>query len=196
MGVAIASRISSFRAFRTCLRDSFIDYRGEFVSIDVLLSWSTSRFAAIPVNNPPRTIGTSNYTVSKLVVHAMNMVTGFTTVPLRLASIFGFAFALFGLDLLIYVLVRYLISGGAVPGFSFLASAIAVFSGVQLFALGIIGEYLARMHFRLMDRPVYAVRSKKEGVPPTAFGRADEGPPSEFSRRTTGIYEDEHTDPV
>jgi undecaprenyl-phosphate 4-deoxy-4-formamido-L-arabinose transferase len=45
-----------------------------------------------------------------------------------------------------------------VPGFAFLASVIAIFSGAQLFALGIIGEYLARMHFRMMDRPPYAVR--------------------------------------
>ena len=45
------------------------------------------------------------------------------------------------------------------PGFPFLASVIAIFSGAQLFALGIIGEYLARMHFRFMERPTYAVRS-------------------------------------
>jgi undecaprenyl-phosphate 4-deoxy-4-formamido-L-arabinose transferase len=46
-----------------------------------------------------------------------------------------------------------------VPGFPFLASIIAIFSGAQLFALGVIGEYLARMHFRTMNRPVYFVRS-------------------------------------
>ena len=48
--------------------------------------------------------------------------------------------------------------GGSVAGFPFLASVIAIFSGAQLFALGIIGEYLARMHFRMMDRPTYTVR--------------------------------------
>jgi len=58
---------------------------------------------------------------------------------------------------LCYVVGRYLIQGGSVPGFPFLASVIAIFSGAQLFALGIIGEYLARMHFRMMDRPSYAV---------------------------------------
>jgi undecaprenyl-phosphate 4-deoxy-4-formamido-L-arabinose transferase len=57
------------------------------------------------------------------------------------------------------VFIRYILQGGAVPGFTFLASTIAVFSGVQLFALGIMGEYLARMHFRLMDKPTYVIDS-------------------------------------
>ena len=54
---------------------------------------------------------------------------------------------------------KYLIQGTSVPGFPFLASLIAIFSGAQLFALGIIGEYLARMHFRMMQRPAYRVQA-------------------------------------
>jgi undecaprenyl-phosphate 4-deoxy-4-formamido-L-arabinose transferase len=158
MGVDVASRVSSFRAFRSQVRTVFSDYRGAFVSIDVLLSWGTTRFASIPVQNPPRTIGTSNYTFKKLTVHAINMVTGFSVMPLQVASLLGFFFALFGFFLLIYVLARYIITGDTVAGFPFLASALSIFSGVQLFSLGVIGEYLARMHFRLLDRPVYAVR--------------------------------------
>jgi undecaprenyl-phosphate 4-deoxy-4-formamido-L-arabinose transferase len=72
----------------------------------------------------------------------------------------GFLFAMFGFLILGYVLVRFLLDGSSVPGFPFLASIIAIFSGVQLFALGIIGEYLARMHFRTMDRPPYLVRER------------------------------------
>jgi hypothetical protein len=77
---------------------------------------------------------------------------------LQLASLVGFAFTLFGLSVLAFVVIRYLLYGASVPGFAFLASDIAVFSGAQLFALGIIGEYLARMHFRMMDRPAYTIR--------------------------------------
>jgi undecaprenyl-phosphate 4-deoxy-4-formamido-L-arabinose transferase len=87
------------------------------------------------------------------------MITGFSVVPLQLASVTGFVFTCFGLVVLAYVLGRYLLQGGSVPGFAFLASIIAIFSGAQLFALGIIGEYLARMHQRTMERPIYAVRS-------------------------------------
>jgi undecaprenyl-phosphate 4-deoxy-4-formamido-L-arabinose transferase len=59
----------------------------------------------------------------------------------------------------LFVVGRYLLEGGVVPGFAFLACTIAIFSGAQLFAIGIFGEYLARMHFRVMDRPAYAVRA-------------------------------------
>jgi undecaprenyl-phosphate 4-deoxy-4-formamido-L-arabinose transferase len=92
----------------------------------------------------------------------MNMMTGFSTFPLQVASIVGFVFTIFGRGILGFVLTRYLTSGSTVAGFPFLASVIAIFSGAQLFALGIIGEYIARMHFRTMDRPPYAVRSSAE----------------------------------
>jgi len=162
MGVATARRISSFRAFRSDLRAAFQDYRGAFVSIDVLLTWGTSRFASIPVRNPPRKFGTSNYTIRKLIAHAINIMTGYSTLPLRVASMAGFAFALFGFLVLAFVVAHYLISGANVPGFAFLTSVISIFAGTQLFALGIIGEYLGRMHFRLLDRPSYTVRPKKD----------------------------------
>jgi undecaprenyl-phosphate 4-deoxy-4-formamido-L-arabinose transferase len=155
MGVDTARQVSAFRAFRTAVRQGFADYHSPSVSIDVLLTWGAARFTAVPVTHQPRLAGHSNYTFRKLVRHAMNMVTGFSILPLQLASMMGFAFALFGLLVLIYGVGRYLIQGGSVPGFPFLASTIAIFSGVQLFALGIIGEYLARMHFRLQDRPPY-----------------------------------------
>ena len=110
----------------------------------------------------PAERGASNYTFSKLIVLGINMLTGFTVLPLQLASLMGFAFALFGLLVLLYVIVRFVIAGGSVPGFPFLASIIAIFSGVQLFALGIIGEYLARMHFRIMEKPTYVIREDTE----------------------------------
>jgi glycosyltransferase involved in cell wall biosynthesis len=166
MGAETARKVSAFRAFRTDLRESFSNYSGAFVSIDVLLTWGARDFAAVEVRNDVRTVGVSNYTLRKLVAHALNMVTGFSTLPLQLASIIGFLFTLFGIGILILVVTRYLIQGGSVPGFPFLASMIAIFSGAQLFALGIIGEYLARMHFRMMDRPVYVVRSTTSSTTP------------------------------
>jgi undecaprenyl-phosphate 4-deoxy-4-formamido-L-arabinose transferase len=163
MGAQTARHVSAFRAFHTRLRDSFAAYQNSFVSIDVLLTWGSTRFAAVQVEHRPRLTGASNYTFRKLARHALNMVTGFSILPLQIASLMGFLFAFFGALVLVYVVGRYLIQGGSVPGFPFLASTIAIFSGVQLFALGIIGEYLARMHFRLMDRPPYVIR---EATPP------------------------------
>lgn len=165
MGVENARKVSAYRALHTDLRQAFGSYRSPFVTLDVLLAWGTTRFSTVPIDHAPRHSGTSNYTFRKLIQHAMNMMTGFTILPLQLASMLGFTFALFGFLVLIYVVGRYLVQGGSVPGFPFLASIIAVFSGVQLFSLGIIGEYLARMHFRLMERPPYVIRS--QSTPPS-----------------------------
>jgi glycosyltransferase involved in cell wall biosynthesis len=161
-GAEVARNVSAFRAFRTQLRDAFADYQAPFVSIDVLLTWATSRFAAVTVPFRPRHSGSSNYTFVKLVRHAFDMMTGFSTAPLQLASLVGFGCTLFGVCVLIYVVGRYFLEG-SIPGFPFLASIIAIFSGAQLFAIGVIGEYLARMHFRTMNRPTYAIRSTAEG---------------------------------
>jgi len=162
MGAKIARKASAFRVFRTQLRDAFATYDAPYVSIDVLLTWATTRFAAIKVRQEARTIGVSNYTFKKLVVHALNMLTGFSSWPLRLASLTGFFFTLVGTVALFYVVGRFLITGGSVPGFPFLASMIAIFSGAQLFALGIMGEYLGRMHARSMQQPTYTVREIAE----------------------------------
>jgi undecaprenyl-phosphate 4-deoxy-4-formamido-L-arabinose transferase len=160
MGASTGRNVSAFRALRTHLRDAFVNYQSPFVSVDVLLTWGTTRFTSIPVAHDPRRVGVSNYTFRKLVTHAINMMTGFSTLPLQIASWIGFAFTVFGMVVLLYVLVVYLTHGRGVPGFAFLASIIAIFSGAQLFALGIIGEYLARMHLRMMERPVYVVREE------------------------------------
>lgn len=164
MGAETATNVSAFRAFRTRLRGGFSQYNSPYVSIDVLLTWATSNFTAIEVEHAPREAGVSNYTVGKLVNHAFNLVTGFSTLPLQLASMAGFVFTLFGIGILFWVVGRYLFFGTNVPGFTFLASVIAIFSGVQLFALGIFGEYLARIHFRTMDRPPYVISEKCDDI--------------------------------
>jgi glycosyltransferase involved in cell wall biosynthesis len=157
MGARTARHLSPFRAIRQQVVSAFNHYNGPYVNIDVLLTWGTTRFSYVPITHMPRAAGASNYTARSLVRHAFNMITGFTTLPLKLASLVGFLFTLFGIAVLAFVLLRYVREGASVPGFAFLASVIAIFSGAQLFALGIMGEYLARMHLRLMDRPPYVI---------------------------------------
>jgi glycosyltransferase involved in cell wall biosynthesis len=158
MGIENARKVSAFRAFATRLRDAFPHYQSPNVILDVLLSWGTSNFGTVATRHEPRASGKSNYSLSRLILHAINMLTGFSVLPLQLASLMGFVFAFFGLMVLVYVIGRFVVQGGSVPGFPFLASIIAIFSGVQLFALGIIGEYIARIHFRIMERPAYLIR--------------------------------------
>lgn len=158
IGSETARIAGAFRVFRTSLRDSFAATDDPYVSIDVLLSWVTTRVASVDVEMQQRPHGTSTYTTRKLVRHALNMMTGYGTAPLRMVTYLGFGFAVFGLAIFLYVVTRFFIDGDSVPGFPFLASLVAILSGVQLFALGMIGEYLGRIHFRSMHRPPYAVR--------------------------------------
>jgi undecaprenyl-phosphate 4-deoxy-4-formamido-L-arabinose transferase len=173
MGAETARHVSAFRAFRTSLRQAFASYRSPFVSIDVLLTWGTTRFAAVPVRHDARAAGVSNYTLRKLMVHALNMVTGFSTWPLQAASFLGLASAALGVLVLVFVVGRYFLDPRTrqVPGFAFLACVIAIFAGAQLFALGVIGEYLARLHFRTMDRPTYTVRQQTGAGQEAVAGR-------------------------
>jgi len=162
MGAENAQNVSAFRAFRTKLREAFASYRNPFVSIDVLLSWATQSFGAVKVEHRRRHSGKSNYTWAKLINHTFNLVTGFSTAPLRFVSIIGFAFTLFGLGVLVWVLGVYLLYGSPVQGFVFLATIITTFAGVQLFTLGIFGEYLARIFGRTMDKPAYVLSERTQ----------------------------------
>jgi glycosyltransferase involved in cell wall biosynthesis len=156
MGMRTVRDIGAFRAFRTRLRQAFAHYEGPDVLVDVLLSWGTSRFASVSVDEAPREAGISNYNLWKLVKVSFLVLTSYTTIPLRLASIIGFLFTIFGFFVLVYVLAIYF-TDWSIPGFPFLASTISIFSGVQLFALGIIGEYLARVFERTGGRRSYTI---------------------------------------
>ncbi|HSO27699.1 MAG TPA: glycosyltransferase family 2 protein [Anaerolineales bacterium] len=156
MGISSIREVAAFRAFRSDLRRAFADYRSPNVQIDVLLSWGTTRFATVQVREDARKAGESGYTFSKLVKYALTILTGFSTAPLRFTNMIGFLFTLIGVGVFIYVLGVYFLLG-SIPGFPFLASIISIFSGTQLFALGIIGEYLARVFYRSMDRPPYII---------------------------------------
>jgi len=156
MGLRTVRDIGAFKAFRADLRKAFEDFRSPDVLLDVLLSWGTSRFASVPVDEAPRTVGKSNYNLFKLIKVSLLVLTSYTTIPLRFASIVGFLFTLFGMGVLVYVLTIYF-TAGSIPGFPFLASTVIIFSGVQLFALGIIGEYLARVFERTGGKHTYVI---------------------------------------
>jgi undecaprenyl-phosphate 4-deoxy-4-formamido-L-arabinose transferase len=157
LGFESAIAISSFRAFRAQLKEGFAGDLGPHVSLDALLTWSTSRFSTVEVSHHPRRVGKSNYSLGKLIRFMLDTATSYSTRPLRLATTIGFITTLFGLLMLVWVLGNALFVGDSVPGFPFLAASIAVFSGVQLVVLGILGEYLGKIHFRAMNKPTFSV---------------------------------------
>ena len=158
VGPDIARDVSSFRALRSQVRVAFEDYRGPFIIIDAPLAWATSRFGAVTVRHDRREGSKSNYNFRKLLSQSFNALIGFSVQPLKFASLIGFILTLFGIGVLGYAVVMYLLQGHTLPDMPFLASIIAIFSGAQLLVLGITGEYLSRMYFRTMGRPGSIVR--------------------------------------
>lgn len=156
IGLTEIRDMSSFKTFRASLRPAFSALNIPDVQIDVLLSMATTRFTTVQIDEADRQSGKSTYNLKKLIKVSLLILTNYTTIPLRFASILGFLFTIFGFFVLVYV-VGVFFTVGSIPGFSFLASAITIFSGVQLFALGIIGEYLARMFERTSGRQPYLV---------------------------------------
>lgn len=157
LGVRAARSISAFRAFRTRLRDGFTELSGPHVSIDVALSWATTKVGSVGVRMNARTDGRSNYTPRLLIRHTMNMLLGYSTAPLRAASYLGLLSGVVGLLLGCTVLWRFATGDTTVAGFTTIASMVAIFSSAQLISIGVLGEYVGRVHGGGMGRPVYVV---------------------------------------
>jgi len=160
LGVRVATSLSSYKAFRSSLREPLLRHHGPVVFLDALLCWGTTRIGSVEVEHHHRKEGASGYNWKKLIRHYANMATSFSQFPLKLASLIGIVTMLMGLALFIFVLVVYWTKGVPVPGFTFVAASITLFSGIQLLILGIIGEYLARMHQSLIGMPAYVVRKR------------------------------------
>ena len=154
------TQISSFRAFRTSLRRAFEQVNHPSVFLDLMLSWGARRIGEVRLPHDERHVGESSYTLRRLIRHAMNMLTSYSVLPLHLASWLGFVITGFGLLVLAATLVNFLVYGRVVPGFTFLSSILAIFSGTQLFSIGILGLYLARMYEGMMAKPPYVVREE------------------------------------
>ena len=164
LGIADARNISAFRVFRTYLRDGFTGLftglDGPHASIDVALSWATTKTGATTIHMDRRTEGRSNYSFRLLLKHAMNTMLGYSTLPLRLVGYLGLAFGILGILLLAVVLVNFFVGTTTVQGFTTLASMVAIFSGAQMVALGVLGEYIARIHSENMGQPTYVIRER------------------------------------
>jgi glycosyltransferase involved in cell wall biosynthesis len=163
LGGSIALPPSSYIAFRTQIRRAFDAYTGPDVVLSLSFAWSTTRIATISVSHDPRKYGRTTYNFRRLASMTLKMLTAYSIAPLRLASIIGFVFTLFGLGVFIYA-VDIALTRHSVPGFPFLASLIALMSGAQLFTVGIIGEYLALMYRRSLGGPSYVVRERTDEI--------------------------------
>jgi len=163
LGYELATLISPFRLFRSRLRESFGTYIGPNVSIDALLVLATKRYKSVPVQHIARTQGHSTYSLRKLVGFFSTSATSASVVPLRIATKVGYLALFVSFVLLVVTVVRRLLIGDVVSGFPFLASLIAATSGVQLLLLGVLGQYIGHMHYRVLGTPSYVVLNETDG---------------------------------
>ncbi|MDI6765240.1 MAG: glycosyltransferase family 2 protein [Bacteroidota bacterium] len=152
------SNITAFRIIRKKLVECVIKHDRSYVFLDGLLAWNTINIGTIPVMHNARISGKSGYGFSKLLTLAMNMITNFSILPLQFATWFGFSFAIIGFILAVYFLFKKIFLGIPVEGFTALIVAVTIFSGMQLITVGLIGEYLGRIHININAKPQYEIR--------------------------------------
>ncbi len=161
--------LSSFKIINRFLINEVIKYNLPFPYIDGLILQTTSNIGKIKVGHGDRKHGKSNYTLRKLVSLWLNMFTNFSILPLRISTILGFIFSLVGFIIGVEAVIEKILNPALPIGYSFLIFAIAVFAGVQLIAIGMVGEYLGRMFKATNRKPQFSIR--KAIIRTTADGK-------------------------
>lgn len=154
-------RTSSFWVIRRFVRDYAIQYRSAYTHLQGLFLRTTRNICCVPIQHFEREVGTSNYTLKKLLKLWANII-GFSIVPLQLAMKTGFLFSAVGLIGAIGVVILKLVRPATYIGWPSMMAAICFFSGVHLLFLGIIGEYIGRIFLGMSNNPQFVVRSVHE----------------------------------
>jgi glycosyltransferase involved in cell wall biosynthesis len=155
--------VTSFRMMRRELVATILPYSLNFTYIDGLLAWNTRRIGEVTVEHHPRAKGRSGYRLRKLVSLALNLFTNFSLLPLQMVSLCGLLAAISGFILGLYYFYLHLTSSIIVPGYASTIVSILVLGGLQLLGLGIMGEYVGRLHLNVNRKPQYNVRRIRSG---------------------------------
>jgi undecaprenyl-phosphate 4-deoxy-4-formamido-L-arabinose transferase len=149
--------LSSFRCLSAFVVQEICKYDGPFVYVDGLILQVTQNIGRVQVAHAPRESGRSGYTLGKLVKLWLSMFVNFSTMPLHLATMLGFALAGVGFLYTISVFVEHYVFGTP-AGWGSLMAALLVFSGAQLILLGLVGEYLGRLYLTANKKPQFVVK--------------------------------------
>lgn len=177
--IDIPADASDFRVFKREVADALLSMPEYFRFSKGLFAWVGFHVHTMPYTVRDRGEGKSAWTLRKLISYAMTGVLSFTTWPLRIAKWIGFLASMGAMLYLLYVLlIDYLINGIDIPGYPTLVCLILLIGGIQMFLLGIIGEYLGRDYLENKRRPIYLARerlaSRAEGEG-AALGAAGQG---------------------
>jgi glycosyltransferase involved in cell wall biosynthesis len=127
-----------------------------------IFSWVGYNTKWLEYKNVERVAGTTKWSFWKLFLYSLESIVAFSTVPLSIASIMGLIFFLVSFVMIILVIVKTLIFGDPVSGWPSLVCIIFFVSGVQLFSIGVIGQYLSRLYLEVKNRPVYIVKETEK----------------------------------
>lgn len=155
--------LSSFKCLSRLVVDEIIKYTGPYPYIDGLALRCTRNIGKILVQHEKRQDGGSGYTFRKLTRLWLNMFVNFSVIPLRISSVLGLAFSCLGVILGVGVFLEKMFNPAMPVGYTSLIITVIVFSGVQLFMLGLLGEYLGRMFLSNNQTPQFVVREIHQG---------------------------------
>ncbi len=158
--------VGDFRLIDRRALDAFRSMRETNRYVRGMFSWIGFRQSGVPFRREERFAGETKYPLGKMVKFATDGIVSFSAAPLRLALKLGFAVA--GLSFLMgaVFLVSKIAGLYSVPGLASIAVFVAFLGGIQLFLLGIVGEYIARIHDEVKGRPLYLVRDAQGVEPP------------------------------
>ena len=149
---------SDFRTFRRSVRDSILAM-GEYHRFSKgIFAWVGYDTCFIPYTACERNAGTTKWNFGKLLNYAIDGIIGFSTAPLRFSTYVGALSAIAAVVYLIIVVLQKLIWGIDIPGYATIIVLILFFGSMQLFGLGIIGEYVGRTFEQSKDRPIYIAK--------------------------------------
>lgn len=157
--------VTSFRAIRQELVAASLSYTLNFTYLDGLFAWNTQRIGQVTVEHCERRDGRSGYSLSKLLLLALNLFTNFSLLPLQIVSVIGLLAAAGGVLTGAYYLLLFLTARITVPGYASIITAVLILGGLQLLALGMMGEYLGRVHLNINRKPQYTVREVRGQSP-------------------------------
>jgi polyisoprenyl-phosphate glycosyltransferase len=149
--------LSPFRAMNAAICHEVLRYRGPYVYVDGLILTITRNIATVDVDHHDRYAGDSGYSFRKSVSLWLKMATSFSIIPLRITSLLGMFFSGLGFLLAVLLVIQKFTFDVMPIGWSSLIVTILIIGGVQLLALGMLGEYLGRVLLTINLRPQYVV---------------------------------------
>lgn len=151
-------KTSSFRAMRRILADTIVEHKTQFPVMGPLILQLTRRIENVEVEHQSRKYGKSGYSLSKLIKTTFDNILNFSSLPLKVISWVGTVAASISMLLALYYMLRYMIMGSNVPGWTSLMVMLNFFCGLILLSIGIIGEYLIRILKESNHSPRYSIR--------------------------------------